>query len=120
MYQQSDFRVFKFNYVALGVGFGVLFLGIIFLFMCRNYVYDYTNKDLFLPFGILLIIMSFIIMIAFGVRIGQEWIKSTDFTKLNEAVVYAPEPAQTAVIPQSPQNSMLTGAYSTFKMQSPI
>lgn len=88
--------------------------------MFRNYIYDYTNKDLFLPFGIMLLIISFMIMIISGVRIGQEWLSSTDFTKLNEMVVYAPEPEQPTVIQQTPQHSMMTGAYSTFQIQSPI
>ncbi|CDS39382.1 conserved hypothetical protein [Echinococcus multilocularis] len=120
MYPRNDFAAFKFNYVALAFGFGVLVLGTFFLFICRNYVYDYTNKDLFLPFGILLIIIAIILMIAFGVRIGRDWIKSTDFTKLNEAVLLRDEPEQQDTQPQSPQHSLMTGAYSVFNTQSPI
>lgn len=120
----NDFRIFKFNYIALASGFGVLVLGIIFLFICRNYTYDYTNKDLFLPFGILVIVISIIIMVAFGVRIGQDWIRSTDFTKLNEMVLHEKEPEQREISSpqpiQSPQPSLMTGAYSAFNMQSPI
>lgn len=120
MYSQNDFVVFKFNYVALACGYGVLMIGFAFLFICRNYVYDYTNKDLFLPFGILLIIVAIILMITFGVRIGQDWIRSTDFTKLNEAVLPRDEPEQQDMQPQSPQHSLMTGAYSAFNTQSPI
>ncbi|KAL5969241.1 hypothetical protein TSMEX_003041 [Taenia solium] len=120
MHPQNDFAVFKFNYIALACGFGVLTLGITFLFICRNYVYDYTNKDLFLPFGILVIIVAILLMVVFGVRIGQDWIQSTDFTKLNEVVFPRDEPEQQDMQPQSPQHSLMTGAYSAFNTQSPI
>ncbi len=123
MDQDADFMAMKFNYIALAFGFGVLTTGTFLLFFGRNYVYDYTNKDLFLPFGILVIILGIAVMILFGVRIGQEWIQSTDFTKLNEAQVpiNVPEPEPIPeTIAQSPQHSLMTGAYSGYNLNSPI
>lgn len=119
----ADFTNMKFNYIALAFGFGILTTGIFFLFFGRNYTYDYTNKDLFLPFGILVIIAGVGLMIVFGVRIGQEWITSTDFTKMNEVRVPLNIPESLQIEEpreQSPQNSLMTGAYSGYNINSPI
>ncbi len=121
MDEDEEYETMKVNYASFAGGFGIFTLGIFFLFLCRPYVYDYTNKDLFLPFAILVIIAGSIILLIFGIRIGQDWIDSTDFLKLNEQKPLMQGPVDTAKLPQAtPQPSLMTGAYSGYVPSSPI
>ncbi|BHF64616.1 hypothetical protein SprV_0200762200 [Sparganum proliferum] len=98
----------KRNYAAFTFGFGVLVLGVFLLFFGRPYVYDYTNKDLFLPFAILLI------------TIGCTWTQGNDLSKLNQQKIAAEMHEFQPPEMTTPQHSFMTGTYAGYNLPSPI
>lgn len=83
----ADFRRVKNIYKLFCVGCVIFAVGFLFIFFGRPYTFDRTNKDLFLPFGLLFLIPGCGVIFGASYLLVRHWRDSNDFARLNRLLV---------------------------------
>ncbi|GAA50854.1 hypothetical protein CSKR_111775 [Clonorchis sinensis] len=80
----KNYKNLKNLYKLFCVGCVVFLIGFFFIFFGRPYTFDRTNKDLFLPFGLLFLIPGIAVIIGASYLLSKQWKLSNDFAQLNK------------------------------------
>lgn len=80
----QNYKKLKNIYKLFCVGCVIFLVGFLFLFFGRPYTFDRTNKDLFLPFGLLFMVPGSCVIIGASFLLHRQWKIANDFTRLNK------------------------------------
>ncbi|KAL3314373.1 hypothetical protein Ciccas_006999 [Cichlidogyrus casuarinus] len=80
----KELQRLKAVYSMFAIGSFIFIIGFFLLIFARPYVHDRTNKDLFLPFGTMLMIIGSGLCGVMGLLIYRQWRIFNNFLKLNE------------------------------------
>ncbi|KAF6778986.1 hypothetical protein AHF37_01644 [Paragonimus kellicotti] len=84
----ENYKRLKNIYKLFCVGCAIFLIGFCFIFFGRPYTFDRTNKDLFLPFGILFLMPGCAVMLGASYLLVKQWKASNDFAQLNKSPVF--------------------------------
>ncbi|CAL8105005.1 unnamed protein product [Calicophoron daubneyi] len=102
LFERENYNRLKNLYKLFCVGCVVFLIGFFFLLFGRPYTFDRTNKDLFLPFGLLFLVPGLLVIMAASYLLAQQWQRSNDFAQLNKSPGF-PEDEVTDVMKEGPE-----------------